>query len=55
MESWLRTQGRAGLTACDRLLLTADFCRMARDASSVAVLTEDLIAELNTHDRAKAQ
>jgi ParB/RepB/Spo0J family partition protein len=55
MESWLRSQGRAGLTPCDRLVLTPGFSQLARDASSVAALSQDLIAELNTHDRAEAQ
>ena len=54
MESWLRHQGRADLTACDRCCWRR-LRRLARDARSVAVLTEDLIAELNTHERAKAQ
>ncbi len=55
METWLRSQGRAGLTPCDRLVLTPGFSQLARDASSVAVLSQDLIAELNTHERAEAQ
>jgi ParB-like chromosome segregation protein Spo0J len=55
METWLKSQGRAGLTACDRLVLTPGFSQLARDASSVATLSQDLIAELNTHDRAEAQ
>jgi ParB-like chromosome segregation protein Spo0J len=55
METWLKSQGRAGLTPCDRLVLTPGFTQLARDASSVAALSQDLIAELNTHDRAEAQ
>ena len=55
METWLKSQGRAGLTPCDRLVLTPGFSQLARDASSVAALSQDLIAELNTHDRAEAQ
>jgi len=55
METWLRSQGRAGLTPCDRLVLTPGFSQLARDASSVAALSQDLIAELNTHERAEAQ
>jgi ParB/RepB/Spo0J family partition protein len=55
LENWLQSQGRAGLTSCDRLVLTPGFSRLARDASSVAALAQDLITELNTHDRAKAQ
>ena len=55
METWLKSQGRAGSTPCDRLILTPGFSQLARDASSVAALSQDLIAELNTHDRAEAQ
>jgi ParB/RepB/Spo0J family partition protein len=55
METWLKSQGRAGLTPCDRLVLTPGFSQLARDVSSVAALSADLIAELNTHDRAEAQ
>jgi len=55
METWLRSQGRAGLTPCDRLVLTPGFSQSTRDASSVAALSQDLIAELNTHERAEAQ
>jgi ParB-like chromosome segregation protein Spo0J len=55
METWLRSQGRAGLTPCDRLVLTPAFSRLARDAFSVATLAQDVNAELNTHDRATVQ
>ena len=55
MEVWLHSQGRAGLTPCDRLVLTPAFSRLARDAHNVATLAEDLIGELHTHDRAQAQ
>ena len=55
IETWLRSQGRAGLTPCDQLVLTPAFAKLARDASSVASLAQDLIGELNNHDRAKAQ
>jgi ParB-like chromosome segregation protein Spo0J len=55
IEIWLRSQGRAGLTPCDRLVLMPAFSQLARDASSVAALAQDLIGELNAHDRAKAQ
>jgi ParB-like chromosome segregation protein Spo0J len=55
METWLRSQGRAGLTPCDRLVLRPGLDRLARDAQSVAVLAQDLIGELHTHDRAQAQ
>jgi hypothetical protein len=55
MEKWLRQQGRAGLTPSDRRVLTPSFTRLSRDASSVAVLTEDLIGEIHIHERATAQ
>ena len=55
MENWLRSQGRAGLTPADRLVLAPAFSRLARDASGVATLAQDFTAELNPHDRAKAQ
>jgi ParB-like chromosome segregation protein Spo0J len=55
MEVWLHSQGRAGLTPCDRLVLTPIIARLARDAHTVATLAEDLIGELHTHDRAQAQ
>jgi ParB family transcriptional regulator, chromosome partitioning protein len=55
IETWLHSQGRAGLTPCDRLVLMPAFSKLVRDASSVAALAQDLIGELNTHDRAKAQ
>jgi hypothetical protein len=55
MENWLRSQGRAGLTPSDCLVLAPGFSRLARDASSVAALAQDMISELNTHDRTKAQ
>jgi len=55
LETWLHHQGRAGLTPVDRLVLAPGFARLARDARSVAALTDDLIAEFHTHDRAHAQ
>lgn len=55
MENWLRSQGRAGLTPSDRLVLAPAFSRLARDASSVATLAQDLTTELHIHDRARAQ
>jgi ParB/RepB/Spo0J family partition protein len=55
IENWLRSQGRAGLTPADRLVLAPAFSRLARDASCVATLAQDLTAELNPHERAKAQ
>jgi ParB/RepB/Spo0J family partition protein len=55
LETWLHHQGRAGLTPVDRLVLAPGFARLARDARNVAALTDDLIAEFPTHDRAHAQ
>jgi hypothetical protein len=55
MEVWLQSQGRAGLTPCDRLVLTPAFSRLARDAHNVATLAQDLIGELHTHDRIQTQ
>jgi hypothetical protein len=55
LENWLQSQGRAGLTPCDRLVLTPAFTRLARDARGVAALADDFLGELHTHDRADAQ
>ncbi len=55
LESWLRSQGRAGLTPCDVLVLTPAFARLARDAHGVAALADDFLGELHAHDRADAQ
>jgi ParB/RepB/Spo0J family partition protein len=55
LESWLCSQGRAGLTPCDRLVLTPAFARLARDARGAAALADDFVGELHTHDRANAQ
>jgi len=55
METWLKSQGRAGLTPCDRSVLTPGFDRLARDAQSVAVLAQDLVGELDNHDRVQTQ
>jgi ParB-like chromosome segregation protein Spo0J len=55
LETWLHHQGRPGLTPCDRLVLAPGFARLADDARRVAGLTEDLIAEFPTHERAQAQ
>jgi ParB/RepB/Spo0J family partition protein len=55
MENWLRSQGRAGLTPCDRLVLTPAFAQLGRAAANVAALAEDTVAEMHSHDRAKAQ
>ena len=55
METWLHHQGRAGLTPCDRSVLRPGFARLAQAARGVAALSDDLIAEFHTHDRADAQ
>jgi ParB-like chromosome segregation protein Spo0J len=55
MENWLRHTGRADLSSADRGLLVPGFGRLVRDAHSVAVLTEDFLGELPTHERADAQ
>lgn len=46
MESWLTREGRAGLTPRDRQVLSPRFERLARDATSVAMLTRDLVSEM---------
>jgi ParB-like chromosome segregation protein Spo0J len=46
MEVWLAHQGRTGLTPEDRVILKPRFQRLARDAGSVAGLTQDFIGEL---------
>ena len=46
MESWLSREGRAGLTPKDRQVLAPRFERLARDATSVAMLSSDLVSEL---------
>jgi ParB family transcriptional regulator, chromosome partitioning protein len=55
LENWLRSQGRAGLTPCDRLVLTPAFARLVRDAQGTAALADDFLGELHAHDRADAQ
>jgi ParB/RepB/Spo0J family partition protein len=55
METWLRHQGRAGLTPCDRSVLQPGFARLAEAARGVAALSDDLIAEFCTHDRTDVQ
>jgi ParB-like chromosome segregation protein Spo0J len=48
MEVWLSHQGRSVLTAEDRVILTPRFEKLARDATSVAALSSDLVNELKT-------
>ena len=47
MENWLRHRGRADLAPCDRGVLSPSFQRLARDARTVAELTEDLLTEID--------
>ena len=46
MEVWLAHQGRTGLRPADRRLLLPRFQRLARDAASVAALSQDFVGEL---------
>ena len=46
MEVWLAHQGRTGLTPEDRVILIPRFQRLARDAGSVATLSQDFVSEL---------
>jgi ParB/RepB/Spo0J family partition protein len=46
MEIWLAHHGRTGLTAEDRAILAPRFQKLARDAGSVAALSQDLVGEL---------
>jgi ParB-like chromosome segregation protein Spo0J len=46
MEVWLAHRGRTGLTPGDRTILSPRFERLSRDAGSVALLSKDLVTEL---------
>ena len=46
MEVWLAHRGRTGLTPEDRVVLSPRFQRLAREAGSVAALSQDLVSEL---------
>lgn len=46
MEVWLTTRGRTALTPGDRPILRPRFERLARDAASVATLSQDIFSEL---------
>ena len=46
MEVWLAHHGRTGLTPEDRAILAPRFERLARDAGSVAALSQDFVGEL---------
>ena len=45
MEGSLTHEGLPGLTPKDREVLTPRFTRLARDATSVALLSQDLVSE----------
>ena len=45
MEGWLTHEGLSGLTPKDRDVLAPRFARLSRDAHSVALLSQDLMAE----------
>ncbi len=46
MEVWLAHRGRTGLTPEDCVVLSPRFQRLAREAGSVAALSQDLVCEL---------
>lgn len=46
MEVWLAHRGRTGVTPGDRAILAPRFQKLARDAGSVAVLSQDFVSEL---------
>ena len=46
MEVWLAHHGRTGVTPGDRAILAPRFQRLARDAASVATLSQDFVSEL---------
>jgi hypothetical protein len=46
MEVWLAQHGRTGMTAEDRVILLPRFQRLARDAGSVAALSQDFVGDL---------
>ena len=46
MEVWLSTRGCPALAPGDHAILRPRFERLARDASSVAALSKDMISEL---------
>jgi ParB-like chromosome segregation protein Spo0J len=55
MEVWLAHHGRSGVTPEDRRILIPRFDRLSRDAASVAALSEDMITELDDHERIHSQ
>ena len=46
MENWLRHQGLAALSACDRLPLQPGVARLRREASTVSELAAEMAAEM---------
>ena len=46
MEVWLAHHGRTGLTPEDRVIPDPRFQHLARDAGSVAALSQDFVGEL---------
>lgn len=46
MENWLRHQGLAALSACDRLPLQPGVARLARDAATVSELAAEMATEM---------
>jgi hypothetical protein len=46
MENWLRHQGLAALSGCDRLPLHPGVARLARDAATVSELASEMAAEM---------
>lgn len=55
LENWLHSQGRAGLTPCERPVLTPAFRLLAQQARRVAALTDDYLEELHPYERTNAQ
>jgi len=47
MEVWLTTRGRPALTPGDHAIVKPRFEKLARDASSVAALSKDIVSELH--------
>jgi len=54
MEVWLAHHGRTGLTPEDRTILIPRFQRLARDAASVAALSQDFLGELKSPQQEQA-
>ena len=51
LEVWLAHHGRTGPTPEDRAILVPRFRRLARDAGSVAALSQDFVSELEPRGR----